>query len=659
MLLYFPIIASLIAVLFAVFLMGQVKQTATGSEEVKKVASAIRDGATTFLKSEFKVLLPILIIITILLGIFASWGRGLSFLLGAFLSGLAGFLGMWVSTQANLGTANSALDSFPKAFKTAFRSGTVMGMLVTGFGLMGLTLVWIFTKDPQFLITFAFGGSLIALFMRVGGGMYTKAADVGADLVGKVEEGIPEDDPRNPGVIADAVGDNVGDVAGMGSDLFESYVSAIAATAVLGVPLYGVKGLLFPTCLAAAGIIASIIGSLLVRVEEKDKFDFQESTQRVRSAMTRGIVISNLLMIAAAYFITRYFFTDLNIFYALLTGLVVGFLISKLIEYYTSDRYSPVLAIAKASQTGASTNIIEGLAQGMVSVVGPAVLVGIAMIVVHNLAGLFGIALSSLGILAVLGINLSADSYGPVVDNAAGIAEMGDMPSEVREKADALDSVGNTTAATGKGFAIGSAGLVALAWLANYFEAAQLQQVDLMNPVVISGLFIGAMLPFLFCSFTMRAVSKGAFAVIEEVRRQFEQLKGIMEGETEPDYDKCVDITTKRALKSMILPGLAAVAIPALVGFTLGWKSLAGVLLGTLVTGFLLAVMMANSGGAWDNAKKYIEADNFGGKGSDAHKASVVGDTVGDPFKDTSGPSLNILIKLVGIIALILVSLTL
>jgi len=659
MLLYFPIITSLVAVLFAVFLMGQVKQAAAGDEKVKKVASAIRDGATTFLKSEFKVLLPILLIITLLLGFFASWGRGLSFLLGAFLSGLAGFLGMWVSTQANLGTANSALDSFPKAFKTAFRSGTVMGMLVTGFGLMGLTLVWIFSNgSPELLITFAFGGSLIALFMRVGGGMYTKAADVGADLVGKVEEGIPEDDPRNPGVIADAVGDNVGDVAGMGSDLFESYVSAIAATAVLGVPLYGARGLLFPTCLAAAGILASIIGSLLVRVNEKEEFDFQESTQRVRSAMTRGIVIANLLMIAAAYFITRYFFADLNIFYALLTGLIVGFLISKLIEYYTSDRYQPVLSIAKASQTGASTNIIEGLAQGMISVVGPAVLVGLAMIIVHNLAGLFGIALSSLGILAVLGINLSADSYGPVVDNAAGIAEMGDMPSEVREKADALDSVGNTTAATGKGFAIGSAGLVSLAWLANYFEAAQLQQVNLMNPVVISGLFIGAMLPFLFCSFTMRAVSKGAFAVIEEVRRQFEEMKGIMKGETEPDYDKCVDITTKQALKSMIMPGLAAVVIPGFVGFVLGWKALAGVLIGTLVTGFLLAVMMANSGGAWDNAKKFIEADNFGGKGSDTHKASVVGDTVGDPFKDTSGPSLNILIKLVGIIALILVSLT-
>jgi len=651
-----PIIVSIFSLVFALFLIREIRKAPSGSGKMIGISLAIREGAMAFLKREFKTLILVLIPFALILGFLIKPAGALTFLVGAAVSILAGFLGMWIATQANVKSANSALDSLNRAFQIAFHSGTVMGMLVVGLGLLGIIIVWIFFREPQMLISYAFGSSLVALFLRVGGGMYTKSADVGADLVGKIEKGIPEDDPRNPAVIADAVGDNVGDVAGMGSDLFESYVSAIVATAVLGIPLFGVKGLVFPIFLAAAGILASIIGTFFVRIKtESAQLSFGEQTEKIRQAMQKGIIVANLLMIFAAYFISRYFFGELGIFLALLVGLAVGILISKSIEYYTSDKRSPVLAIARSAKSGPSINIIEGFSQGMISVVIPTIGIAIAMILAYKFAGLFGIALSSVGILAVLGINLSADCYGPVVDNAAGIAQMAGLPEIVRQRTDALDSVGNTTAATGKGFAIGSAGLAALAWLAVFFEVAKLKIVNLMTPEVMGGLFIGAMLSFLFCALTIKAVSRGAFAIVEEVRRQFKEIEGLMEERAKPDYTKCVDIATKGALKEMILPGILAVLVPILVGSFLGLEALGGFLAGSLVIGFLLAIMMANAGGAWDNAKKYIEAGNLGGKGSEAHKAAIVGDTVGDPFKDTAGPSLNILIKLIGKIALIFI----
>ncbi|MBZ9572803.1 sodium-translocating pyrophosphatase [Patescibacteria group bacterium] len=658
-----PFSISILAIIFGLFSFLQIKKSSEGSDKIVEISSAIRKGAITFLKREFKILFLILVLIALCLGILIEFKAGLAFLIGATLSATAGFLGMMVATKSNGRVANSALKSLSEGFRMAFHGGTVIGMFVTSLGLLGIILVWLLFKAPEVLISFAFGCSLIALFLRVGGGMYTKSADIGADLVGKIEKGIPEDDPRNPAVIADAVGDNVGDIAGMGSDLFESYVSAIAATTVIGVPLYGVRGFVFPIFLASAGILASIIGSFFIRIKKSAKggasaeLSFQQQTEKIRKAMQRGMILANGLMVISAYFISQYILKDLGVFFAVVIGLAIGILLSYSIQYYTSDKYSPVLSIARASKTGASLNIIEGFSQGLVSVVIPALGVGIGMILVYKFAGLFGIAVSSVGILSVLGINLSADCYGPVVDNAAGIAEMASMPDIVRKRTDALDSVGNTTAATGKGFAIGSAGLAALAWLAAFARTANLETLSLITPEVIGGFFIGAALPFLFCSLTMKAVSRGAFIVVEEVRRQFREIPGLMEGKSRPDYSRCVDITTRRALKSMILPGVLAISVPIAVGIFLGLESLAGLLLGTLVTGFLLAVMMANAGGAWDNAKKYIEAGNLGGKGSQTHKASVVGDTVGDPFKDTAGPSLNILIKVVGVVSLIFIPL--
>ncbi len=656
--LFLPLIISIFAFVFGLFLFLGLEKIPEGSEKVVEISLAIRKGAMTFLRREFKILFLILILIALVLGMAIDFRQALTFLIGAGLSATAGFLGMMVATKSNGRVANAALQSLSGAFRIAFRGGTITGMFVTSLGLLGIILVWLLFKTPEVLISFAFGCSLIALFLRVGGGMYTKSADIGADLVGKIEKGIPEDDPRNPAVIADAVGDNVGDIAGMGSDLFESYVSAIAAVTVLGVPLYGVRGFIFPILLAGAGILASMVGSFLVRIKsEKTELSFQEQTEKVRGAMQKGMIFANGLMVMAAYFIARYILGDLGVFWAVVTGLAIGILLSFSIQYYTSDKYPPVLSIARSSKTGASLNIIEGFSQGMISVVIPAMAIGIGMILVYKFAGLFGIAVSSVGILSVLGINLSADCYGPVVDNAAGIAEMASLPDIVRKRTDALDSVGNTTAATGKGFAIGSAGLAALAWLAVFARAANLETLSLITPEVIGGLFIGAMLSFAFCSLAMKAVSRGAFTVVEEVRRQFREISGLMEGKAKPDYARCIDITTKRALKSMILPGTLAILVPIAVGIFLGLEALAGFLLGTLVTGFLLAVMMANAGGAWDNAKKYIEAGNLGGKGSAPHKAAVVGDTVGDSMKDTAGPSLNILIKVVGVVSLIFIPL--
>ncbi|MDI6603366.1 MAG: sodium-translocating pyrophosphatase [Patescibacteria group bacterium] len=663
---YLPIIVSIFSLIFAYFLIKEIRKAPSGSGKQVEIQKAIREGAMTFLKREFQVLSFVLILIALLFSLFIQAKMGLVFLIGASFSALAGLIGMKVATMANVKVTNLAQNRFSQSFKIAFSSGAVMGICVVGLGLLGLSLVYWWFEETQLLIGYALGASLIALFLRVGGGIYTKSADVGADLVGKVEKGIPEDDPRNPAVIADAVGDNVGDIAGMGSDLFESYVSAIAASTILGASLFGKEGLFLPFLLASLGILASLIGFFLVKpreirsatisengISEKAK-DFSEQTQNIRSAMNRGIIFSNLLMALGAYFLIKNFMGDLLVFWALIIGMAFGLLIGKVSEYFTSDKEKPVLGIAKASQTGAATTIIEGLSVGMLAILIPFLGVAIATILAFKLAGLYGIAIAGLGVLGVLGINLSADCYGPIADNAGGIAEMSHFPPEVRQKTDALDSVGNTTAAMGKGFAIGSAALVALSWLATFCNQANLEVISLLNAKVMAGLFLGTALSFIFCSLTLRAVGQGAFKVVEEVRRQFREIPGIMEGKTPPDYAKCVDIVTKAGLKKMILPGLLAVLTPVLVGFFLGLEALGALIISALVSGFALAIMLAIAGGAWDNAKKYIEAGNLGGKGSETHKAAVIGDTVGDPCKDCSGPSINILIKMIGVVALII-----
>jgi len=653
--LYLSIIVSLFTIVFVIFLIRKINQASSGSEKMVKISQAIRKGAGAFLKREFKIMALVFVLIAFLLGLMTrSFSAAFVFLIGAGVSSIAGFIGMMISTRANSRVANAARTNFPKSFQIAFSGGKVMGFLVVGLGLLGISVIWLFCKDTQLLLRYAFGASLVALFMRVGGGIFTKSADVGADLVGKVEKGIPEDDHRNPAVIADNVGDNVGDIAGMGSDLFESYVSAIIAAIVIGVVAFGEKGLFLPLILASAGILSSIIGSFFVKIsKDLQKKPFPEQTEQIRKAMGKGVIAANVLMAVAAYFIISNLFGEIGLFWALLAGLGVGFLIGKSTEYYTSAEKKPVQDIAKASQIGASTVIIEGLAVGMKSVALPVLGVAIATLLAYYFGGLYGIAIASVGILAVLGINLSTDCYGPIVDNAAGISEMAGLEQEVRQRTESLDAVGNTTAATGKGFAIGSAALVALAWLSTYFEVANLQIISLLDSKVIAGLFIGAGLSFLFCSLSLKAVGRGAQEVVKEVRRQFREIPGIMEEQAEPDYGSCVDLITKKSLKEMIFPGILVILVPILAGIILGVEALGGVLAGSLITGFLLALFMANAGGAWDNAKKFIEAGNLGGKGSEAHKAAVIGDTVGDPFKDTAGPSLNILIKLVGIISLI------
>jgi len=528
-----------------------------------------------------------------------------------------------------------------------------MGFCVVGLGLLGLSIVAFIWEDSHVWLGFAFGASSVALFLRAGGGIYTKSADVGADLVGKVEKGIPEDDPRNPAVIADNVGDNVGDVAGMGSDLYESYVSAIAASMVLGVIAFGaVKGMFLPLLLSAAGIVVSIIGALSVRPKDVEA-DFEKQVARAHGTMNTGVYVSNVLMIIASFFIIRGYVGDIGLFWALISGLLAGFLIGQATEYFTSAEHGPAKKIARAAESGAAVTIIEGMATGMMSTVIPVILVAIATVLAYIFGGLLGIAIASMGMLINLGMLLAMDCYGPIADNSAGIAEMAGLGKEVRARCEALDAVGNTTAALGKGFAIASAALASLAWLATYFAVAKIDIASLTNVGVIAGVLVGGMLTFVFSALAMKGVGDGSFAIVNEVRRQFREIKGLMEGTGKPDYVRCVDIATKMALKSMLLPGILVLAVPLLIGFTLGPEAVAGLLVGALLTGFLMAVMMANAGGAWDNAKKYIEAGNLGGKGSDAHKAAVIGDTVGDPFKDTAGPSLNILIKLVGKVAVI------
>lgn len=649
------LVAGIVGLGFVGYLASTILREAEGNDKMRAISAAIRQGAMAFLRREFITLGGFTVVVFVILALLVAPKPyvGIAYVVGTVTSALAGWLGMNIATKANARTANAAIGSWAKALRIAFSSGAVMGFSVVGIGLLGLSIVAFVWEDAHVWLGFAFGASSVALFLRAGGGIFTKSADVGADLVGKVEKGIPEDDPRNPAVIADNVGDNVGDVAGMGSDLYESYVSAIAASMVLGVVTLGsVKGMLLPLLLSAVGIVVSIIGALSVRPKEI-KASFEKQVSRAQSTMNRGVYVSNGLMIIASFFIIRAYVGEIGLFWALISGLIAGFIIAKVTEYYTSADHSPVKNIAKSAQSGAAVTIIEGMATGMMSTVLPVILVVVATVLAYIFGGVLGIAIAAMGMLINLGMLLAMDCYGPIADNSAGIAEMAGLGKEVRERCEALDAVGNTTAALGKGFAIASAALAALAWLATYFEVTKTSVASLTTVDVIAGLFIGGLLTFVFSALAMRAVGSGAYAIVNEVRRQFREIKGLLEGEAKPDYVSCVDIATKKALKSMLPPGLLVIAVPLIVGFTLGPAAVAALLAGALLTGFLMAVMMANSGGAWDNAKKFIEAGAFGGKGSEAHKAAVTGDTVGDPFKDTAGPSLNILIKLVGKVAVI------
>ncbi|MBU5486035.1 sodium-translocating pyrophosphatase [Clostridium sp. MSJ-11] len=652
--LIYTVLAGLLALIFAFVLSSSITKESPGDGRMAEIAGYIHDGSMAFLKTEYKYLTIFVVIVAAVLGFLVSWQTAICFIFGAVFSIFAGYFGMNVATKANVRTAEAAKHGQSKALKIAFSGGAVMGLSVVGLGIVGLGVAYyVFGGNIDFITGFGLGASSIALFARVGGGIYTKAADVGADLVGKVEAGIPEDDPRNPAVIADNVGDNVGDVAGMGADLFESYVGSIISALTLGAAVFANKeGIVYPLLLSAIGIIASIIGVMFAR---------NSKAENPQKALNSGTYIGGVIVIIAAAVLSNMVFGNLKAFFAIAAGLVVGMAIGKITEMYTSDEYASVKKIANQSETGPATTVISGLAVGMYSTLWPIVLICVGVLISFfvmggaqdTMMGLYGIALSAVGMLSTTGLTVAVDAYGPIADNAGGIAEMAGLPKEVREVTDKLDSVGNTTAAIGKGFAIGSAALTALGLFASYAHAVEITTIDLLNPITLVGVFIGGMLPFLFGALTMESVGKAANEMIEEVRRQFKEIPGIMEGKGQPDYKKCVDISTAAAIREMVIPGILAIVVPIAIGLLLGKEALGGLIGGSVTTGVLLAIFMSNAGGAWDNAKKYIEGGTHGGKGSYAHKAAVVGDTVGDPFKDTSGPSMNILIKLMTIVSLV------